>query len=61
MSDGTMRAYSTTGKRGKMAAMFRSRSVANDCSARTLNAGSDVMDNSGYYSGSFQALINPQA
>lgn len=61
MSDGTMRAYGTTGKRGKMAAMFRSRSVANDCSARTLNAGSDVMNTSGYYSGSFQALINPQA
>lgn len=61
MADGTIRAYGTRGKRGRMGSMFRNRSVRDDCSARNLNAGGDVMMTSDYYSGSFQALINPQA
>lgn len=54
--------WTSKGKRGRMGSMFRSRSIYADCSARNLNAEGDVlMDPSGYCSGSFQALIDPQA
>ena len=53
--------WARKGKRGRMGSLFRGSSDQDDCSARNLDAGGDVLRPANYNGGTFQALIKPQA